>query len=90
MAKKNKKPDYKAHLFSFKYLLFDFIKWFAFWQCLIWYRIKKIYDGPESKKRIKGKAIVSSNHVAFSDPFILMCTVLYRRWHFLSKIYYFI
>ena len=83
MAKQNKKPDYKAHLFSFKYILFDLIKWFGSWQCLLWYRIKKIYDGKESKKRPKGKVVISSNHVAFSDPFVLQCTILTRRWHFL-------
>ena len=80
--KKEKKPDYQAHLFSFKYLLFDIIKWLGFWQCLIWYRIKKQYDGKEAKQRIKGKGIICSNHVAFSDPFILMCAFLSRRVHF--------
>ena len=83
MAKKNKKPDYKAHLFSFKYILFDIMKWLGFWQCLIWYRIKKTYDGKEAKQKIKGGAIVTSNHVGFSDPFVLQCVVLGRRWHFL-------
>ena len=83
MAKKEKKPDYKAHLFSFKYLLFDLVKWLGFWQVLLWWRPKKIYDGPEAKQKIKGKAIVSSNHVSFADPFVLQCTALYRRWHFL-------
>ena len=83
MAKKEKKPDYKAHLFSFKYLLFDIVKWLGFWQVLIWWRPKRIYDGIEAKQKIKGKAIISSNHVSFADPFVLQCTALYRRWHFL-------
>ena len=83
MAKKEKKPDYKAHLFSFKYILFDLVKWLGFWQVLIWWRPKKIYDGEEAKQKIKGKAIISSNHVSFADPFVLQCTALYRRWHFL-------
>ena len=83
MAKKEKKPNYKARLFSFEYLLFDILKWLGWWQCLLWYRIKKIYDGKEAKQRIKGGAVVCSNHVGFSDPFILMCTVLTRRWHFI-------
>ena len=42
-------------------------------------------DGEEAKKKIKGKAIISSNHVAIADPFILQCTVLYRRFHFVFK-----
>lgn len=80
--KKKKKPSYKAKLFSFRYFLFDFIKWTAWWQCLIWYRVKIKYDGPEAKARLKGKALISSNHVGFSDPFITMATFLYRRVHF--------
>ena len=82
MAKKEKKPDYKAHLFSFKYILFDLVKWLGFWQVLIWWRPKKIFDGEEAKQRIKGKAVVSSNHVSFADPFVLQTTILTRRWHF--------
>ena len=49
MAKKEKKPDFQAHLFSFKYLLFDIVKWLGFWQVLIWWRTKRIYDGEEAK-----------------------------------------
>ena len=50
---------------------------------MLWYRIKKKYDGPEAKQRIKGGAIISSNHVGFSDPFILLTAFLSRRLHFL-------
>ena len=83
MAKdKKKKPNYKAKLFSFKYLLYDIVKWWGWWQCLLWYRPSIKYDGKEAKKKIKGKAIITSNHVGFSDPFILMCCFLYRRFHF--------
>ena len=81
--KKNKQQKVpKAKLFSFKYILYDLVKWFGFWQTMIWYRIKKIYDGPEAKKRIKGGAFISSNHVGFSDPFILLTAFLSRRLHF--------
>ena len=80
-SKQQKVP--KAKLFSFKYILYDLVKWLGSWQCLIWYRIKKIYDGPEAKKRIKGGAFISSNHVGFSDPFILLTGFLSRRIHFL-------
>jgi 1-acyl-sn-glycerol-3-phosphate acyltransferase len=50
---------------------------------MLWYRIKKTYDGVEAKKKIKGGAIISSNHVGFSDPFILLTAFLSRRLHFL-------
>ena len=83
MAKKEKKPDFQAHLFSFKYLLFDIVKWLGFWQVLIWWRTKRIYDGEEAKRKFKGKLVVSSNHVSFADPFVLQTAVLSRRWHFL-------
>ena len=83
MAKdKKKKPNYKAKLFSFKYLLYDIVKWWGWWQCLLWYRPSIKYDGPEAKKKVKGKAIITSNHVGYSDPFILQCAFLYRRFHF--------
>jgi len=79
-SKQQKVP--KARVFSFKYILFDLVKWFGFWQTMIWYRIKKKYDGKEAKLRIKGGAIISSNHVGFSDPFILLTAFLSRRLHF--------
>ena len=80
--KKEKKPNYKARLFSFEYIFYDLVKWFAWWQCLLWYRIKKKFDGKEAKQKIRGGAIISSNHVGYSDPFVLQCTILYRRFHF--------
>ena len=79
--KKQKVP--KAKLFSFRYLLFDLLKWFAWWQCALWYRVKLQFDGKEAKQKIKGGVFISSNHVAISDPFILQCAFLYRRIHFL-------
>ena len=81
--KKDKKPNYKAKLFSFKYLLHDLVKWWAWWQCLLWYRPNVKYDGEEAKKKLKGKAIITSNHVGYSDPFVLQCVFLYRRFHFI-------
>ena len=74
----------KAPLFSFKYILYDLVKWIGWWQCLIFYRIRRYFDGKEAKKIIKGGAIIASNHVGFSDPFVLQCTFLYRRFHFLA------
>ena len=79
--KKQKVP--KAKLFSFRYILYDLVKWFGWWQCLLWYRLKIKYDGKEAKQKVKGGAFISSNHVGYSDPFILQCAFLYRRFHFL-------
>lgn len=85
MKKEKKKQQKvpKAKLFSFRYLLYDICKWLGWWQCLLWYRLKIKYDGKEAKQKIKGGAFISSNHVAFSDPFILQCAFLYRRFHYL-------
>lgn len=74
----------KAPLFSFKYILYDFVKWFASWQVLLFYRIRLYYDTKEAAKAIKGGAIIVSNHVGFSDPFVLQCCFAYRRFHFLA------
>ena len=64
------------------------MKWFYdmvyFLTCLpgiIWFRTKIIY--PEGKKvRIKGGAMVVSNHIGFYDPIYLMYGIWYRRHHF--------
>ena len=55
--KKDKKPDYKARLFSFKYLLYDLVKWWGWWQCLLWYRLNIKYDGKEAKRESKAKPL---------------------------------
>ncbi|HHT67258.1 MAG TPA: 1-acyl-sn-glycerol-3-phosphate acyltransferase [Erysipelotrichaceae bacterium] len=77
-----KPRTFKAKLFSFEYLLHDIVKWLGWWQVALWYRVKVKYDGPEAKRKIKGKAIILSNHVGLSDPFVLQCAILYRRFHF--------
>ena len=66
MKKTNKKAQKvpKAKLFSFKYILYDFVKWFGFWQTMLWYRIKKTYDGVEAKKRIKAKGCLNMAKVS--------------------------
>ena len=81
--KKTKKPNYQAKVFSFKYLLFDLVRLWTWWQVLLWWRPNVKYDGPEAKKRIKGKGIIVSNHVGWNDPFILMTAFPYRRLHFM-------
>ena len=74
----------KAPLFSFKYLLHDCFKWFMSWKCLLFWRIKATYDGKEAKNKIKGGAVVVSNHVAFVDPFVTQGLIWYRRFHFIA------
>ncbi|MBQ0042671.1 MAG: 1-acyl-sn-glycerol-3-phosphate acyltransferase [Lachnospiraceae bacterium] len=67
---------------SYRYLFFDFVKLTAI-PGLLWFRIKKIYENDAAKKRIKGGALLISNHSTFYDPVILMISIWYRRHHFI-------
>ena len=72
----------KAKLISFKYLVYDFVKVTAAIPGLIVMRPKWYYENSEAKKRIRGGAVVISNHYGFFDPMYLMCAIWYRRHHF--------
>ncbi|MBO7375689.1 MAG: 1-acyl-sn-glycerol-3-phosphate acyltransferase [Clostridia bacterium] len=72
----------KNRLFSFRYLIYDLIKITAGIPGLIWFRPKRYYESEEAKKRIRGGALVISNHYGFFDPLYLMFAVWYRRHHF--------
>ena len=63
------------------YFLYDFGKITAVIPCLLWYRMKRLYASPEAKKKIKGGAILISNHSGNVDPIAIMTAVWYRR-HF--------
>lgn len=56
------------------------------WVALPIFRIKK-YDvnGNKYKAKLKGGAVVVSNHVGFADPFVLGATFWYRRMFFLAS-----
>ena len=72
----------RARLFSIRYLFYDFVKVTAI-PGYLWFRPKRIYANPEAKKKIKGGALVISNHVGFSDPVVIMLAIWYRRHHFI-------
>lgn len=76
------KKQKKNKLFSLKYFVYDFSKWFMGWPGLIWYRMKKIYVSKEAKKHNKGSFIIASNHVGMDDAFIVHIAFIYRRLHF--------
>ena len=67
-------------LFSFRYLLFDFIRVTAI-PGLLWFRPKKYYLHEEDKHRIKGGALLISNHITLFDPMYLMLMIRSRRHH---------
>lgn len=60
---------------------YDLVVFFTALPGLIWFRPKIYY--PEGKKKIKGGALLISNHVGFYDPIYLMYTIFYRRHHFI-------
>lgn len=75
--KRNKSP-----LFSLETLFFDFVKLTAI-PGLLWFRPKLIYENAEAKKKLRGGALIISNHVGFSDPVVLMMAIWYRRLRFI-------
>ena len=69
--------------YSFRYFVYDFIKVTGGIPGLIWHRPKIQYASAEAKKRIKGGALLISNHVGFLDPVYMMYAVWYRRQRFI-------
>ena len=84
-----KKKEEKNKLFSFKYFIYDFARWFLGWPIIIWFRLKKIYVSKEAKKHVKGPLLIVSNHVGMQDPFIIHIAYMYRRPRFsIAKEFY--
>ncbi|MBQ9414645.1 MAG: 1-acyl-sn-glycerol-3-phosphate acyltransferase, partial [Clostridia bacterium] len=67
------------------YLLFDFMKVTAALPGLLWFRPRWIYENDAAKKRIRGGALLVSNHDGFFDPLYLQFAVWYRRHHFICS-----
>lgn len=72
----------KKKLFALEYLVYDFVKLTAA-PGVLWFRPKLLYAGERAKKKIKGGALVISNHIGFFDPVYLQFCVWYRRHHFI-------
>ena len=66
------------------YFLYDFVKITAAIPGLLWFRPKRIYVNENAKKKIKGGALLISNHSTNIDPIILMFAIYYRRHHFIA------
>ena len=73
----------KAKLFSPRYFFVDFVRVTGAIPTLLWYRPKIIYENKTAKKKIKGGALVISNHNCFFDPVYVMLALWYRRHHFI-------
>ena len=72
----------KAPLFSFKYFFYDFIKLGVFLTGWLWFRPKFIYLNEAAKKKLRGGALVLSNHSSYLDPLSLIYGLWYRRQRF--------
>ena len=73
----------KNKIFSFKYLLHDFVRITGI-PGLIWFRPKKIYISERAKKKHKGGVLFISNHNTLFDPMYIMLGIWYRRHHFVA------
>lgn len=76
---KNNKKKYKE-----SYFLRDVVWGFASIWGYVWFRPKRYYVSDKAKPRIKGGALLISNHVGFHDPVYIMMCLNYRRHHFIA------
>ncbi len=79
----NKTQTPKAKLFNPKRFFMDLSR-IVCSPLLLWFNLKRVYITDAAKKKLRGGAIIASNHLGFSDPFILGCTFWYRRMFFLA------
>lgn len=82
--KKAKNNCEKSKLFSFKYILYDFIRITAAIPGFIWFRPKIVYENEAAAKKIRGGALMIANHTGFYDPVYLMIGIWRRRHHFIA------
>ena len=73
----------------FKYFVYDFVKWTGALPILLWLRNKTYYQSPLAKKKVKGGALISANHISMMDPVILSAKFWYRRLHMVATKYLF-
>ena len=82
---KEQKPKKNKKIFSWKYFFVDFVRITGAIPTLLWYRPKVLYENKAAKKKIRGGALLISNHNCFFDPVYVMLTVWYRRHHFICN-----
>lgn len=69
---------------KFKYVLHDIVWGVGSFFGYIWFRPKNRYISETAKRKIKGGALLVSNHTGFFDPVYLMMSLNYRRHHFVA------
>ena len=73
----------KNRVISFSYIVVDFLRVTGA-PLLLWFRVKRLFISEEAKKKIKGGAILISNHISLADPMYLLLAIWYRRHHFVA------
>lgn len=63
---------------------YNFVKITGAIPVLLWLRPKVVYCGTAKKRRVKGGALIISNHVAMTDPLSLLCALWYRIPRFIA------
>ena len=76
-----KESTKKSKLFSLKYLFVDFVRITGALPTLLWYRPKILYENDKAKEKVRGGALLISNHNCFFDPIYIMIALWYRRHH---------
>ena len=64
-------------------LFYNFVRITGALPGLVWLRPRILYESPAARKRVRGGALIVSNHISFLDPVYLMFAVWYRRLRFI-------
>lgn len=63
---------------------YNFVKITGAIPVLLWLRPKVVYCGAGKRKKIRGGALIVSNHVAMTDPLAILCALWYRIPRFVA------
>lgn len=78
------KPKKKRPLFSWRFFLYDFVKFTGAIPALVWIKPRKTYVSNVARKGVKDGAIIISNHTGVTDPVKLHIAFWYRRFYLLA------
>ncbi len=67
----------------FRYFVYDFTVVTGVLPGIIAFRPKIWYEDEAARQKIRGGALLIANHIALSDPIMLMFGIWYRRHHFI-------
>ena len=84
MSLKDKPQKNKKHILRPKFFLYDFVKITAAIPAYIWIKPRISYENESAKKKLKGGAIIISNHTGITDPVKLHWAFWYRRMYMLA------